>query len=278
MRRTLWPRAAAIAIAAVALNLLVPAIARAELRSKTIPYQDGELSLEGYLAWDDAYAGRRPGILVVHEWWGLNEYARRRADMLARLGYLAFAVDMYGKGKTTQHPEEARAWATEVRKNVDAWRRRGQKGLEILRSQELVDPERVAAIGYCFGGSTVLQLAFVNAPLRGVVSFHGALPEHDGKTKIRPRILVCHGADDNFIPEDVIAKFRKGLDAVGADWQMVSYGGARHSFTNPDADKSGVEGLRYHAKADQRSWKLLQSFLQEIFEERVLEGGKSAEK
>jgi dienelactone hydrolase len=246
--------------------LVLPGVARAEVKSKTIQYKDGDLELEGFLAWDDAVQGKRPGVLVVHEWWGLNDYARQRAEMLAKMGYVAFALDMYGKGKLTTHPQEAGAWATEIRKNTAAWQARAMKGLEVLRAQELVDTSRVAAMGYCFGGSTVIQLAYAGAPLRGVASFHGALPPApEGVKKVEAKVLICHGAADPFIPPKQVDDFRATMDRLGADWHMVIYGGAKHSFTNPGANKAGVDGLEYNEKADRRSWSELRSYLEELF-------------
>lgn len=186
--------------------------------------------------------------------------------MLAELGYVAFALDMYGEGKTTTHPAEAGEWAGMIRKNVDAWRKRALAGLEILKGQENVDPSRLAAIGYCFGGSTAIQLAYANSGVKGIVSFHGALPAYSGTGKIAAKLLICHGADDGFIPQEQIDAFRKALDAAGADWHMVYYGGARHSFTNPGADKAGLDGLRYNKAADERSWAHMKRFLAEVFE------------
>jgi dienelactone hydrolase len=239
----------------------------AEVKSKAIPYKHGDLELEGYFAWDDAVSGKRPGVLVVHEWWGLNDYARRRADQLAKLGYAAFALDMYGKGKLTEHPTEAREWAAKVRKNVDEWQKRAMAGFDVLKSQEQCDTSQIAAMGYCFGGSTVLQMAYTGADLKGVVTFHGALPipEESQAKAIKARILVCHGAADRFIPEDVIEKFRHVLDQTEVDWMMVYYAGARHSFTDPDADKHGVDGMKYQKKADERSWDEMREFYKEIF-------------
>src|SRR5262249_22152623 len=159
-------------------------------------YKHGDLELEGYLAWDDAVSGKRPGVLIVHEWWGLNDYARRRADQLAKLGYVAFALDMYGKGVLLKHPSEAGGRDTPVRSNVKDWRDRAIAGLKVLKSQEQCDASRLAAIGYCFGGSTVLQLAFTGADLKGVVTFHGALtpPSDDEGKQLKAKILICHGA------------------------------------------------------------------------------------
>ncbi len=244
---------------------LLSGTAAAEIKSQTVAYRHGNVELVGHLAWDDSSDQPRPGVLVVHEWWGLNDYARRRAEQLAALGYVAMAVDMYGEGKVTEHPQQAREWATAVRQNADVWHGRAMAGLEVLRKHPRVDPQRLAAIGYCFGGSTVMHLAFRGAPLRGVVSFHGALVTPPDDAKVQARLLVCHGAADGFIPEEQCQQFRAALDKAQIDYQMVYYGGARHSFTNPDADKHGIQGLKYDARADARSWSLMQQFFQEIF-------------
>ena len=239
---------------------------RAEVKTKKIPYKHGDVECEGYLAWDDEVQGKRPGVLVVHEWWGLDAYARKRADMLAKLGYVAFAVDMYGKGKLAEHPQEAGAMAAQVRMNVKDWQARALKGLDLLKSQEQCDPTRTAAIGYCFGGSTVLQLAYSGADVKGVVSFHGAPQTPDDSVKvIKARILVCNGASDTFIPEANLQKMREGLDKVGADWILVHYAGAQHSFTVPDADQRNLKGIKYNKAADERSWRHMQDLFHEIF-------------
>ena len=239
----------------------------AAVQTKTVEYQDGDVALQGLLAWDDAVKGKRPGVLVVHEWWGLNDYAKTRAKQLAAEGYVAFALDMYGKGKLAEHPQEAGKMAGAVRENIDHWRKRAKAGLKILNSTPQVDPSKLAAIGYCFGGSTVLQLALAGEPLQGVVSFHGALPTPtaDACGKIKCKVLVCHGAADGFISSETIEKFRSAMDEGKADWQMVSYGGARHSFTNPGADKRGIDGLKYDANAERRSWAHMQMFFGELF-------------
>lgn len=248
---------------------LVSVQAQAKVVTKSIQYTDGEVALEGHLAWDDSIEGKRPGVLVVHEWWGLNDYARGRAEQLAKMGYVAFALDMYGKGKVTGHPQEAGKWAGMIRENVDAWQKRALAGLEILKKHEMVDRQRLAAIGYCFGGATVCQLAYSGAPLKGVVSFHGSLPapEADDAGQIEAKLLICHGAVDPFIPEERIDKFQDALEDAGVDWQMIYYAGARHSFTNPGADERGIDGLGYNKKADTRSWNHMKMFFAEIFDE-----------
>jgi dienelactone hydrolase len=176
--------------------------------------------------------------------------------MLAREGFVAFAADMYGEGKLAEHPQEAGRMAAEVRKNVQSWVQRATAGLDVLKSQPECDASRLAAIGYCFGGSTALQLAFSGADLDCVVSFHGALPVPTAEQvkQAKAKILVCHGSMDSFIPEDVVLNFRKALDAGKADWEMDIYGGAKHSFTVESADQRGVDGLAYNAEADRRSW------------------------
>lgn len=246
--------------------------ARGEIQSRTVTYEhDGE-RLHGYLAWDDRGGDgdeKRPGVLVVHEWWGLNDYAQGRARMLAELGYVAFAPDMYGEGQTTEHPQEASQWAGEIRQNVDRWRARAIAGLDVLRTNELVDSDRIAAIGYCFGGATVLQLAYAGEPLRGIVTFHGALPVpgEEEAEKIQPSILICHGAADPFIEEETARELREVLSQAGAEWQMIYYGGAQHSFTNPNVDEKGIEGLAYDRQADERSWRSMRAFFDEVLGE-----------
>lgn len=252
----------ALSIVAVSAGSL-----HAEVKSRAISYRHGDVLLEGYFAWDDVVTGKRPAVLVVHEWWGLNDYARRRADQLARLGYAAFALDMYGKGVLAKHPSEAKGMAEKARANVKDWRDRATAGLDVLKAQPEVDASRVAAMGYCFGGSTVLQLAYSGADLKGVVTFHGApsFPEAGDAERIKAKFLLCHGADDSFIPEDALEKLRHGLTQAKADWTMIYYSGARHSFTDPGADSHGVAGLKYDKQADTRSWQHLRDFLNEIF-------------
>ena len=241
--------------------------AEAKVVGKSVAYEQGSVQLEGYLAYDDALTGKRPGVLVVHEWWGLNEYARGRADQLAGLGYVAFAVDMYGKGKVTKHPEQAGAWAKEVNSNIQAWQQRALAGLEVLRKEPVTDPERIAAIGYCFGGATVQQLAYSGGDIKGVVSFHGGfvLPPAEQGRQVKAKILICHGAADPMAKPGDVERYMAAMEKSGLDWQLIVYGGAKHSFTNPDADKVGMEALAYSKSADQRSWADMQVFFKEIF-------------
>lgn len=229
--------------------------ALAAVKTKTIEYKDGGVTLKGVLAWDDASGAKRPGVLVVHEWWGLNDYAMSRAKQLAAEGYVAFALDMYGDDKVTSHAEDAGAWMKQITGNVEGWRVRANLGLDILKAQPQVDAANVAAIGYCFGGATVMQMAYAGADVKAVVSFHGSLPPaDDAVTSIKPRVLVAHGRDDAFIPAERIAAFKAGLDRTKADWEMTIYSGTRHGFTNPGAGEYGMDNLAYNETADKRSW------------------------
>lgn len=258
LRRSLFP---------TLLALVCSAAAQAEVQSRTVPYEHDGVPLQGFMAWDDALTDKRPGVIVVHEWWGLNDYARKRAEMLAHLGYVAFAVDMYGKDKVTEHPQQAGEWAKQIQANVQNWRERALLGLDILRNDEHANPDQLAAIGYCFGGATVMQMAYAGALLDGVVSFHGSLPvaTKDQSDQIQAKILVAHGSADAFVPQERIVSFQKALDEAGADWQMIYYGGAHHSFTNPNAGTHGIPNLRYDPKADERSWEHMLLFFDEIF-------------
>lgn len=247
--------------------LILTGTAQAKVVTQPVAYTHDDVSLEGYLAFDDAVSGKVPGILVVHEWWGLNDYARTRAEQLAEMGYVAFALDMYGKGKSTEHPDEAAAWMKAVNGNMDGWLKRAMAGLDVLKKQERVDSSRLAAIGYCFGGATVQVLAYGGADLKGVVSFHGSLippsAEQAGQTKAK--ILICHGAQDPMNKPEALTTYANVMNASSIDWQMIAYGGTRHSFTNPDADKRGMAALAYSPSADRRSWQHMTFFFNELF-------------
>ena len=237
------------------------------IKTKSIKYKDYDAVLTGHLYWDDSAKEKRPGVLVVHEWWGLNDYAKKRARMLAELGYVAFAADMYGDQHVTSKPSQAQEWMQEITADVEGWRDRARLGLQQLVDSGLVENNKLAAIGYCFGGATVLQMSYDNAPVRGVVSFHGALPAapDEVKGKITPQILVLHGQADSFVAPEVVQNFRNKLDDAGAKWEMNSYGGVHHGFTNPNAASFGIDNLKYDRVADQRSWQRMQAFFSEIF-------------
>lgn len=254
-------------LAVLVVLLLFSSSAMAEVKTKTIEYDYDGAKLKGFLAYDDAVKGKRPGVLVVHEWWGLNDYAKRRATMLAEMGYVAFCADMYGDGRNTEHPEEAGKFATEVRNNLKMWQGRAQAGLKVLQQQAQVDPKRIAAIGYCFGGSTALQLAYTGADLAAVATFHAALPvpTSDQARAIKPRILICHGGADSFIPDKTIKDFKAALENARVVYQFESYPGVVHSFTVPDVEKKGVAGLKYDAAADAKSWQQMQDLFRTVF-------------
>jgi len=253
----------------ILLTLLAATPTLAAVKGEEIQYKSGDVAMRGYIAWDDAIKGKRPGVLVVHEWWGHNEYARRRARMLAELGYTALALDMYGDGKQAHHPDDAGKMSGALRENLPLARKRFDAARAALEKHRTVDAKRIAAIGYCFGGAVVLEMARMGEPLRGVASFHGSLntnaPAKAGAVKAA--ILVMTGADDPFVPADQVEAFRKEMDAAGAKYEVVVYPGAKHSFTNPDADEYGKKfnlPLAYNESADKESWAALARFLKEI--------------
>ena len=242
--------------------------AEAAVKSQKVTYKHGETDCIGYLAWDDAVEGARPGVLVFHEFWGLDAYAKRRVDQLASLGYIAFAADLYGDGKLVDHPNDARGLMMTVRENADDWRKRGLEALEVLKSQPQCDKSKIAAIGYCFGGSTVQQLAFAGTDLKAVVSFHGGLvkPTPEQVKAIKSAILICNGADDSFIPEMAIKDFREALDKNGGKYQFVNYPGALHSFTVPEATETAKKfgiPIAYNKAADEQSWADMRALFKE---------------
>jgi dienelactone hydrolase len=252
---------------AAGLALLVSVTVEAKVVTKTIEYTHEGVALQGYLAYDDAQQGSRPGVLVVPEWWGLNDYAKTRARQLADMGYVAFAADMYGGAKTTRDAKQAGEWSSAVGGKPGLLASRAKAGLDVLRKQSQTNGRHLAAIGFCFGGGAVLQLAYSGETLDGVVSFHGSLaaPDTAQQKQIKSSILVLHGAEDTFIKPQTIDDMRKGLDAAGADWYMVTYAHAVHAFTNPDADNYKLPGVGYNEKAARRSWDEMQRFFKEKF-------------
>jgi dienelactone hydrolase len=257
-------------VIAFGLMLVCATAAAAATQGEEVTYRAGETLLKGYLAHDEIIAGKRPGILVVHEWWGLNDYARKRARMLAELGYIALAVDMYGEGKTAAHPDDAGKFSGELRKNLPLAEARFLAALDFLRQQPQVDAEKIAAIGYCFGGGVVLEMARAGVDLDGVASFHGSLGTADPAApgKVKAQVLVLNGADDSFVTPEQIAAFKHEMEAAGVSYRFVNYPGARHSFTNPEADEFGKKfnlPLAYDQDADRKSWQALQDFFAEIF-------------
>jgi dienelactone hydrolase len=240
---------------------------RAAIQTQTIDYKQGDATLEGFLACDDSISGKRPGVLIVHQWQGITDYEKMRARMLAEMGYVAFCADIYGKDNRPRNPKEAGALAGKFKSDRKLLRARVNAGLDELKENELVDPDRIAAIGYCFGGTTVLELARSGAQLNGVVSFHGGLDSPtpaDGKN-IKCKVLVLAGADDPFQKPADLAAFEQEMRDSKVDWQIVFYGGAVHAFTEADADKLNLPGAKYNEKADKRSWQAMKDFFAEIF-------------
>lgn len=246
------------------------AAAAPKIEAKPVEYTAGGVTLKGYIAYDENVQGKRPGILVVHEWWGQNEYVRKRARMLAELGYTALALDMYGEGKMAEHPGDAGKFSSEVMKNFPAAKERFFAAMDFLKKQPTVDPANIAAIGYCFGGGVALNMARQGADLKGVASFHGSLAvvKPDQPTPIKAAVRVYNGLDDKFIPAEAIEGLKKEMAEQKVDFKFTNYPGAVHSFTNPDADELARKfnmPIAYSASADKESWADLQSFFKEIF-------------
>lgn len=247
--------------------LLAPSVQAGEITAKAVEYAVGNTTLDGWLAVPKDVTGKVPGVLVIHDWMGVQPYAKGRTEQLAGLGYVAFAADIYGKGIRPANPKEASALAGEYKANRVLFRQRLLAGLAELKKQPNVDPEKVVAIGYCFGGTGVLELARAGGDVKGVVSFHGSLdaptPE-DGKN-IKSKVLILHGADDPYVKPEGIAAMIGEFNAAKVDWQMVSYSGAVHSFTNKGAGDDVSKGNAYNASADARSWVAMRSFFDELF-------------
>jgi len=269
-------------------SLSVSAGALADIKEKTVEYQHGGTTFVGFLAWDDTKATEskpQPGVVVCPEWWGNNEYTHSRARQLAALGYVAFAIDMYGKdtsgsAKVTTDPNQASEWMTATTKDNAVLRGRAQAGLKALTDQKIVDATRVAVIGYCMGGTVAMELARTGADLKAVVAFHAsrvsAQDAADNK-KIKATVLVCHGQDDAFVQPGELDAFHKQMKDAGIDYEVDAYAGAVHAFTNKDADTFNIPGVKYNAKADHRSWERMKSLFAEVFA-RKDEGAARSEK
>ena len=257
-----------ILAAVISLALSQPLLA--EVVTEEIIYRHDDTEMRGMLAYDNTSKEARPGVLVVHEWWGQNDYPRERARMLAELGYIALAVDMYGDGKIARHPDEAGKFAGAVGGNITLARSRFEAALAALREQPMVIDDEIAAIGYCFGGGVVLNMALQGTDIDGVVSYHGSLatsaPAQAGE--IKTRVLVFNGAADPLVTAEQITAFKSEMDAAGADYRFVNYPGALHGFTNPEADNSGEKfglPLAYDEEADRDSWEQTQAFFEQTF-------------
>lgn len=249
---------------------ITPLVVQAKIVTEVISYSVNNVSMTGYYAYDDSVKGKRPGVLVVHEWWGHNDYARKRARMLAELGYSAFAVDMYGDGKVARHPKDAKKFMMEVVSNMDNARQRYNKAITILKAQKATDASRIGAIGYCFGGGVVLDMARQGLDLKGVASFHGSIATKQlaKKGSVKTNVLVLNGADDPFVTKEQIVTFKKEMKDAQVQYEFINYKGAKHSFTNPIADAVGKKfsmPLEYNKKADEQSWAKMKEFFAAVF-------------
>ncbi len=237
------------------------------VKTKEIEYQQDGTPLKGMIAWDDAKTARRPGVLVIHEWWGLNEHARNSARKLAEAGYVGFALDLYGNGKSAEHRHDAETMMNEAMKDPEAIAARFHAALAQLKQDPHVDPQKIAAIGYCMGGAVALNMARAGADLAAVASFHGVLatqrPAQQGK--IKPRLLVMTGANDPFVPPDQVEGFRKEMSAAGAKYDVKVYPNTKHGFTNPNAAKYGMPELEYNPTVAKASWDAMLQFFKEVF-------------
>jgi len=243
---------------------------KTEFAEQEVEYNSEGTTLKGFLVYDKKFEGKRPGVLVVHEWWGHNDYSRKRARMLAELGYTAFALDMYGDGKKAVHPEDAQKFAGEIFTNVKTAEARFLAAYNFLKDQETVNPDEIAAVGYCFGGAVVLHMARIGMDLKAVASFHGGIqaitPAEEGKVKAF--VLVCNGADDPFVTQEQIDAFKKEMDDAKVQYEFVNYEDAIHSFTSPAADSLGKKfnmPFAYNEKADKDSWQEMQKVFNKVF-------------
>lgn len=244
-------------------------VREAALKEETVTYTGDEVTMKGFVAYDSSITGKRPAVLIVHEWWGLNDYPKMRARELAKLGYVAFAMDMYGDGKVVDNPGDAEKMATPFYKNPKKAKARLDAALATIKSMAQTDSAQVAAIGYCFGGGMVINTARMGADVKGVVSFHGSLLGTPAKKELlKAKILVCNGADDQFLPKEDIIQFKKQMDSIGADYTFKDYPGAVHAFTNPGATAAGQKfniPIAYNAAADSASWRDMREFFDGLF-------------
>ena len=246
--------------------MTITSVAHAELRGKTIDYKEGKTVLQGYIVYDDALQGKRPGVIVVHDWMGESPFTHDRADQLAKMGYIALAADIYGKGVRPKDVPEAKQLVGIYKGNRPLLRARARAALDTLLAQSQTDPARVAAIGYCFGGTAVLELARSGAPLAGVVTFHGGLdtPTPQDAKNIKAKVLALHGADDPFVTPEQVAAFEKEMTDAKVDWQLIKYSGAVHAFAVPAAGNDNSKGAAYNERAARRAWQAMKDFFEEI--------------
>jgi dienelactone hydrolase len=254
----------------LAILMSYSVLSAAEIVTEEVSYSGGGVEMKGMLAWDDSIEGERPGVLVVHEWWGQTEYPRKRAKMLAKLGYTALALDMYGEGKVAEHPQDAGAFMNEVVQNLEAGRARFEAAHDLLKGHETVNAAKTAAIGYCFGGGVVLHMARMGADLKAVASFHGSLgmASAPGVEKMDTRVAVYNGEADKWVSAEAIAAFKTEMESSGADYDFIQLPGAIHGFSNPKATENGEKfgiALKYNAQADKASWAHMRLVFEEAF-------------
>ncbi len=253
--------------AIVFISMLVGGGAMARVITETVEYKQGDVVLQGYLSYDTAVKGRRPGVLIIHDWMGVSDNTKMRGEQIAALGYVALAADIYGKGVRPMNAQEASAEAAKYYKDRGLFRARLRAGLDFLSGRPQVDTSRLAVMGYCFGGGGALELARSGAPLKGVVTFHGSLstPNPADAKNIRGKVLILHGADDPFVKFEDVKSLMDEMRAAGVDYQIVCYGGAVHAFTIKSAGNDPSKGTAYNEAADRRSWIAMKDFFAELF-------------
>lgn len=244
---------------------------QSNLKSEDVTYNTDSTEMKGYIVFDSTIAEKRPGVLVVHEWWGHNEYTRKRADMLAELGYVAMAVDMYGNAREASHPKDAKKFSKSVMSNFDEAKNRFREAMKTLKENPNVDAEQIAVIGYCFGGSVALSMANTGMDLDAVAAFHSGLqlPVDPKQDSVKAKILICNGADDPFVPQEQVDAYKAKMDEAGANYEYIAYDGVVHAYTNPNATKLGEKfdmPLKYDEEADKKSWEELKVLLRSTFD------------
>lgn len=254
------------ALPMILLGLAAATSAMAQVTTQTVEYKLGDAVFQGYLSYDASLTGKRPGVLIIHDWMGVSDYTRMRAEQLAAMGYVALAADIYGKGVRPANSQEASAEAGKYYKDRQLLRARARAGLDLLASNPRVDPDRLAVMGYCFGGAGALELARSGAPVKGVVTFHGSLntPTPADAKNIKGQVLVLHGADDPYVKQEDVRAFMDEMRAGGVDWQLNQYSGAVHSFTDKRAGNDNSKGAAYNELADRRSWEAMKDFFEEV--------------
>jgi dienelactone hydrolase len=258
-----WLRTALLILACV----FTAVVADAKIITKSVLYQSEGMKLKGYLAYDDAQKEKRPGVLVIHEWWGLTDTVKKRVEKLAAIGYVAFALDLYGMGKTTTDMTKATKMLRMVQMNGYRWRQRGLAGLKVLKGLPQVDPQRIAAIGYGWGGATLQQLVYNGTDINGAVLFYSfRLPPADQASRVKAKILVLQGAADPYLDPGDLTDYISTMDKYGLNWRMVLFGGAKHGFSDPSAAQYKMEEFAYNETADRQSWNQVALFLKDMIQ------------